>query len=123
MKTKIRQKWILIAGFLIIVLGLIHILSTFFFFRNINQVMLSGIFMFVGTGLSVVLSGSLTIYCSKIIQTSKQISSDVLRIVLLYLYMLSIGAIVVMTDNPFSYIMLIISIFLSIPMLFKENES
>jgi hypothetical protein len=123
MKTKIKQKWTLIVGLLIIVLGFVHILSTFFFFKNINHSMLPGIFMFVATGLSVVLCGSLTIYCSKIFVTAEQVSSNILKMVLLYFYVISIGAIITMMNNPFPYIMLILSVSLTIPILTKQKES
>jgi hypothetical protein len=122
MKIKIRQKWILIVGLLIIALGIVHVLSTFFFYKNIDRSMFPGIFMFVATGLSVVLSGSLTIYCSKIMETSEQVSSIILKIVLLYFYLISIGAIVAMMNNPFSYIMLLLSVSLNIPVLYKQKE-
>lgn len=123
MKTKIRQKWILILGILIIALGLVHVSSTFFFYQNINKSMLPNIFFFVVTGLSVILSGSLIIYCSGILEKSEKISSFILRIVLIYFYVLAVGAIITMTNNPFSYIMLILCVFLSIPVLLKPGIS
>lgn len=121
MKTNFRKKWILSLGILIITLGLIHVLSTFYFYKSINKSILPSIFMFVATGLSVIFSGALTVYCAKIIGVSEKIGTTVLKFILCFFYTLSVGAILSLANNPFPFMMLGLAILLNISLLNKQN--
>ena len=122
MNVKVRKRWIMAVGVAIMILGLIHVLSAFVFYKNLDRLLLPSLFMFVSTGLAVILAGAVTVYCGKMVDRMAELATPLLRMVAAFFLLLAFGAIATMPTNPFAYIMVLLSLCLGIPVFAKAQE-
>lgn len=120
-------RWIQVAGWLTLVLGLIHIAATPLIFPLSTSLLadpelLSSLYMFVMTGLAVILTGWLVIYASQGWSQGQRWAWHVCLGAGVFLLLLGAGAILAMPDNPFAYLSLVIAIVENLPVwLYRGN--
>jgi len=111
-KRKRISRWILIMGIFFTLLGLVHIAAT----PLVIETELAGldkgivrvfVYMFVATGVAVVCAGLLVVYSAIGMKRAENMAWPVAVGGGLFMLLLGIGAVVMMTDNPFAYIMLV----------------
>lgn len=126
-RRKIGSYWVLVAGILIAILGMIHNAAT-------KEVYYSGydklpthhgwvfIYMFLAVGTVMIFAGGLVIYCSFGLRRSERWSWIISLGVGVFVVILVSGAVMVMPGNPFAYIGLALAILEIIPLILFHNE-
>lgn len=115
MNTPFRSRSLQITGSLILLLGIIH--EVYFFIAP--QELTSGvssadtqttlIYMFLATGLAVIFAGLLTIHsANKLAQ--QPLALELVTGATTFIFVLGAGAVMLMSDNPFAYLMLVIAV-------------
>jgi hypothetical protein len=113
-------RWIQVAGWLTLVLGLIHIAATPLIFPLSTSLLadpelLSSLYMFEMTGIAVVFAGWLVIYASRGWRQGQRWAWHVCLGAGIFLLLLGAGAVLTMPDNPFAYLSLVIAIVENLP--------
>ena len=125
-RRKLGSRWVLVAGILIAVLGLIHDAATFVIFGDVGKPydgkVLASIFTFVATGAAVIFVGLLTVYSSFGLERSEKWAWTVAKGVGMFMIPFGLGAVATMPDNPFAYIGLVAAILEVIPLLIFRHE-
>lgn len=110
-------RWLMGIGALILILGMIHIAYTPILYKEIVSLpmgldnLYTFLFMFVATGVSLVLSGVLAVYSIGGLKENERWAWVVSLAIGVYVLLLGAGAVVTMQgDNPFAYIMLVLAV-------------
>ncbi len=102
------------GGISILILGLIHCATTPLFLNDMrdvnNELNRSMLYMFIMTGIAVVLCGVLILSSINRIEDNNQLHY-VLFYSIIFVMISAVGAIIMMYDNPFSYLSLIIGLY------------
>lgn len=126
-RRQIGSYWVLAAGILIAILGMIHNAAT-------KEVYYSGydklpmhhgwvfIYMFVVVGTAGIFAGGLVIYCSFGLRRSEKWSWIIALGVGVFMLTLAGGAVMVMPGNPFAYIGLALAILEILPLIVYHSE-
>jgi magnesium-transporting ATPase (P-type) len=121
------SNWVLAAGILIAILGMIHNAAT-------KEVYYSGydklplhhgwvfIYMFLLVGTAVVFAGGLVVYCSFGLRRSERWSWSIALGVGVFMVILVSGAVMVMPGNLFAYIGLALALMEILPLIIFHKE-
>jgi hypothetical protein len=120
-------RWVQVAGWLTLVLGLIHIAATPLIFPLSASLLadpelLSSLYMFEMTGIAVVFTGWLVIYASRGWRQGQRWAWHVCLGAGVFLLLLGAGAVLTMPANPFAYLSLSIAIVENLPVwLYRKS--
>ena len=118
--------WISISCIALMVLGVIHLIATIMvvpMFQNLADEQFSVfIFMYLATGIGTILPGLISKLQVKELKEKNKRAWMTILICSIYTVIFGIGAIILMTDNPFAYLGFIIGISLLIPTLLIKKQ-
>ncbi|MCK5163947.1 MAG: DUF2867 domain-containing protein [Desulfobacula sp.] len=105
------EKWQYYSGILIVLIGMVHVSAIFPIFATgyeslPGESMPVGIYMFIATGVAVMFTGLLIIYCSNGMANLENRAWYSLMFCGGFLIMIGGGAVAVMPGNPFAWVML-----------------
>lgn len=126
-RRQIGSYWVLAAGVLIVILGMIHNAATKdVYYSGYDKLPLHHgwvfIYMFLAVGTAVIFAGGLVIYCSFGLRRSERWSWIIALAVGVFVVILGSGAMIIMPGNPFSYIGLALAILEILPLIIFYNE-
>ena len=125
-KKKRASQWVFAAGILIAILGLIHIAATPMVLKDLDElpknVKDSLVYMYVTTGAAVVFAGLLAVYSSIGIKRSEGMARPLAVGVGVFMFLVGVGAVIVMPDNPFAYIGLVLALVEIAPLLVYRQD-
>lgn len=108
------QKSLKVSGIIILILGIIHSCATLTVILPFKALpkddMLTAIYMFLCTGLAVLLIGWIQMYIARQ-KLTDVILLKIMKATIIFLFILGAGAVSLMPVNPFAYITLFIAIF------------
>ena len=113
--------WIQTIGILVFILGVIHCAATPYIMQRAWVSLLPPenarvfMFMFLATGAATIFGGWLATVAAKGLRVGEPMAWALAWRTALFVLLLGIGAAVFMFDNPFSHIMLVLSILLAVP--------
>lgn len=117
-------KWIKIVSFLLIIVGVIHLIGTPFvmsLFQDLsNDQSLVFLFMYIGAGFGLLSPGVIALLTLRLVDANK--GWTIIMSCSIYTLLLAVFAIVTMTENPFSYVLLILGVlFVVISLSLKKS--
>jgi hypothetical protein len=113
--------WIQTVGILILILGVIHCAVTPYIMQRAWVSLLPPenarvfLYMYLATGVATIFGGWLAMVAAKGLRVGEPLAWALAWRVALFVLFLGIGAAVLMFENPFSHIMLVLSILLAVP--------
>ena len=121
------SRWVLIAGILIALLGLIHIAATPYIYPSFAMQLAAGhefvfLYMFIATGIAVIFIGLLIMYCSRGLKTNEPWARTIALAAGLFMLILGICAVLAMAGNPFAYLTVVFSIVELLPLWLYRRE-
>ena len=118
--------WINITSIALIILGLIHLIAIIKvapMFKNLSEGQFSVfLYMYLATGLGTVLPGLIVKFQITALKDKNKNAWITLFICSIYTMIIGIGAIILLTKNPFAYIALIISILMLFPTILIKKQ-
>jgi uncharacterized membrane protein HdeD (DUF308 family) len=121
------SQWVLIAGILTVLLGLIHVAATPVIFSTMSDQLsaadkLTFLYMYIATGAAVIFVGWLVMYGSRGLRTSERWAWITTLAAGVFMSLLGIGAILAMSDNPFAYLTLVFAALELVPLWLYRQE-
>ncbi|MDF1548360.1 MAG: hypothetical protein P1P88_11100 [Bacteroidales bacterium] len=111
--------WINLSSIALMILGLIHLTAIIIvapMYKNLSAEQFSVfVFMYMASGLGTVLPGLIANFQINALKNKSEIAWKTLLLCSGYTIIVGIGAVIEMTDNPFTYIMLVTGILLLTP--------
>jgi hypothetical protein len=107
------QKHFKIAAIIVMLLGIIHTCATpvvFPFFKSTVKIDLPSVYMFVMVGLYTFFIGWLQYFILKKISQGEAFM-QILKVTIVLISLLGIGAVAIVQDNPFAYIALFVALY------------
>lgn len=114
-------RWVRIAGWLVVALGVVHIAATPLIYPPYAGD-LTFLYMFLATGIAVIFAGALVLLAAGGWSRGERWAWDVLLRAGIFLSLLGIGAVITMADNPFAYLMLILAVVAALPIWIYRNQ-
>lgn len=121
------SQWVLIAGILTVLLGLIHVAATPVIFSTMSDQLsaadkLTFLYMYIATGAAVIFVGWLIMYGSRGLRTSERWAWITTLAAGVFMSLLGIGAILAMSDNPFAYLTLVFAALELVPLWLYRHD-